>query len=92
MKGNMLDIFRKNKKLNQSASFEDRLVALMRLGKPRVHCMDGGKWHVCVNMSVFVSGVNFEIASDFDLATPSLAMDQLEKRVEEALDKMRGQQ
>ncbi len=68
-------------------SLEDLLLQLDKYGKPHVFRSDRG-WHVSVEMSVMGAGIRFEVKSEFNHATPSIAAKVCVERVYLAIKKI----
>ena len=61
-------------------TIEDMLNILVGFGSPRLHHLKGG-WYACIEMNTSALGAKFEVASDFNRATPNEALRQLLDRV-----------
>lgn len=68
------------------AGLEERLEWLTRFGKPRV-CFDGKGWSAHMEMHVANAGAEFTVRSEFNMDTPSAALDQCITRMLETLAK-----
>lgn len=66
------------------ADLLDKLTWLTRFGNPRLAWMDDG-WHASINLQVAAVGARFDVKTEFDLATPAAAIDQLIERMLAAL-------
>lgn len=66
------------------ADLEGKLVWLTKFGKPSVRRMDKG-WYCGIEMHVASIGSRFDVKSDFDHASPAIAVDELIRRMLAAL-------
>jgi len=73
-------------KQNGAMTVEAILIELESIGNPRLAKMEGG-WYASLKLIIAADGANFEIATEFDNATPLLAMQVLRQRVVDVLDK-----
>jgi hypothetical protein len=72
-----------------SAGIEEKLVWLCRFGRPKLYRMENG-WHCCIDMNTNTTGSKFEVSSEYKLASPSAAVDQLIERMLVALAAVSG--
>lgn len=68
------------------ASLESILDALQKFGRPRVCMVDANGWYCVVEMNTTAKGAEFNIKSDFGMASPLLAAQQCLERVESAME------
>lgn len=68
------------------AGLEERLEWLTRFGKPRVR-FDVDGWSAHIDMHVANAGAEFKVRSEFNMDTPSAALDQCITRMLETLAK-----
>jgi len=92
MKDNLIEIFKARIKSNKEGvlSFENRLMSLFDFGTPSLYFSDDGTCRLSVKTGLAINGVDFEIKSDFNHKTPTLAMNQLESRMEEIFNTLEG--
>lgn len=67
-------------------SLEETLIAIKDYGRPALFCSRDGAWNCSVEMNVSSRGVTFEVKSDFGMATPTLAVQQVYQRILETLN------
>ncbi|MBS1729828.1 MAG: hypothetical protein JSS67_03520 [Bacteroidetes bacterium] len=68
---------------------EDLLLRLNTFGKPSLHRMDKG-WWCSIDMFVSAKGTDFKIKSEWDCATPTLAVQQCLQRVAETVGSVKA--
>jgi hypothetical protein len=68
----------------EDLTLEEHLQQMRYYGKPRVSLMSDG-WYSCVDMNTNTTGTSFEVKSDFDHTTPTLAAKQCHERILNAL-------
>ena len=83
-----MDIVKFEKKIT-SETLEEALIFLCKFGNPKLSRMRKG-WYARIDMHVSSEGVAFEIKTDFDLKTPSEAVNQLMKRIQQTLTDLNG--
>lgn len=85
----MLTVIQKLSKATkvEDLSLEEHLQQMRYYGKPRVSLMNGG-WYSCIDMNTNTTGTSFEVKSDFDHPTPTLAAKQCHERILNALKEL----
>lgn len=85
----MLTVLQKLSKATkvEELTLEEHLQQMRYYGKPRVSLMNNG-WYSCIDMNTNTTGTTFEIKSDFDHATPTLAAKQCHERILNALKEL----
>lgn len=85
----MLTVLQKLSKATkvEELTLEEHLQEMRYYGKPRVSLMNNG-WYSCIDMNTNTTGTSFEIKSDFDHATPTLAAKQCHERILNALKEL----
>lgn len=85
----MLTVIQKLSKATkvEDLSLEEHLQQMRYYGKPRVSLMSNG-WYSCIEMNTNTTGTTFEVKSDFDHATPTLAAKQCHERILNALKEL----
>lgn len=85
----MLTVIQKLSKATkvEDLSLEEHLQEMRYYGKPRVSLMNNG-WYSCIDMNTNTTGTSFEVKSDFDHATPTLAAKQCHERILNALKEL----
>lgn len=69
---------------DKNLPLEAMLLALSKFGKPRIHHMSDG-WHCALEMYVSAAGVDFKVASGFNLPTPTAAAHECGERLDSVL-------
>jgi len=85
----MLTVLQKISKATkvEELTLEEHLQEMRYYGKPRVSLMSNG-WYSCIEMNTNTTGTTFEIKSDFDHPTPTLAAKQCHERILNALKEL----
>ena len=71
----------------EDLTLEEHLEQMRYYGKPRVSLMSNG-WYSCIEMNTNTTGTSFEVKSDFDCQTPTLAAKQCHERMLNALKEL----
>lgn len=85
----MLTVLQKLSKATkvEELTLEEHLQEMRYYGKPRVSLMSNG-WYSCIDMNTNTTGTTFEIKSEFDHPTPTLAAKQCHERILNALKEL----
>lgn len=71
----------------EDLTLEEHLEEMRYYGKPRVSLMSNG-WYSCIEMNTNTTGTSFEVKSEFDCQTPTLAAKQCHERMLNALKEL----
>jgi hypothetical protein len=71
----------------EDLTLEEHLEQMRYYGKPRVSLMSDG-WYSCIEMNTNTTGTSFEVKSDFNCPTPTLAAKQCHERILNALKEL----
>lgn len=85
----MLTVLQKLSKATkvEELTLEEHLQQMRYYGKPRVSLLNNG-WYSTVEMNTNTTGTSFEVKSDFDHPTPTLAAKQCHERILNALKEL----
>lgn len=85
----MLTVLQKLSKATkvEELTLEEHLQQMRYYGKPRVSLMSNG-WYSCIEMNTNTTGTSFEVKSEFDCQTPTLAAKQCHERMLNALKEL----
>lgn len=71
----------------EDLTLEEHLEKMAYYGKPRVSLVSNG-WHSSIEMNTNTTGTTFEIRSDFDHASPLMAVKQCHERIVSVLKEL----
>ena len=71
----------------EDLTLEEHLEQMRYYGKPRVSLLNNG-WYSCIEMNTNTTGTSFEVKSDYDCQTPTLAAKQCHERILNALKEL----
>jgi hypothetical protein len=71
----------------QDLTLEEHLEQMTYYGKPRVSRMSNG-WYSSIEMNTNTTGTTFEVKSEFDNHTPTMAAKQCHERILNALKQL----
>lgn len=70
-------------------SIDECLIEMEKYGYPKISKVNSKGWHSHINIFVTGKGVEFQVASEFGMKTPKIAINQCYERLIDAIKKIK---